>query len=163
MSATPNVRDWTAENVYEWTSCIVGSKFAQILKDQEIDGSSLSELTRVDLERLDVPTGVAVRLERAIKSLNVKQNFRAGTIPSKVGDVDPKSPVVVGKAGTRSDLFHLFDNANETRTEESEPRVDLPSLNESNVNQVQNFQLILFHRSTSQNALIHLLPQNFPL
>jgi hypothetical protein len=73
FSHTENPNDWTIDQVYQWAIDVVGisKKTAQILRDNEVDGSTLLTLTKEELlkEPYKMPGGPATKLASAIKTL----------------------------------------------------------------------------------------------
>jgi len=62
-------KTWTIDEVYKWAANIIKPGHAQKLKTQEIDGSSLLEMTKLDLDRCGLPVGPATNLIQEIEKL----------------------------------------------------------------------------------------------
>lgn len=68
----PPVAEWSMDDVISWALQVVKleRRHAEKLREQEIKGPSLLEMSRVDLERYGIPGGPAAELMKAIRELS---------------------------------------------------------------------------------------------
>ena len=74
----PKPVEWNYDQVFEWAQAIVPDQFAQILKEQYVDGESLLNWSKEDekkviedrLRSIGIPLGPAAKLAAAIKKLS---------------------------------------------------------------------------------------------
>jgi len=64
-----SVKDWNIDDVFNWAKLIVAEKHAQKLKDEEVKGSALLNLTEDKFRLIGIPLGPASDLATAINKL----------------------------------------------------------------------------------------------